>query len=44
MNNLILLNYIVYKKEGVTKQESFSKQFGEIKGLFIKSLLEKLFV
>ena len=33
-----ILNYIVYKKEGVTKQESFSKQFGEIKGLFIKSL------
>lgn len=34
-----LINYIVYKEEGVTKQESFSNNFGIIKGCILKNII-----
>ena len=34
-----LINYIVYKKEGVTKAESFSNNFGNIEGAFFREII-----
>ena len=34
-----IVNYVVYKEEGVTKQESFSNQIGIIKGSLFRSII-----
>ena len=39
--NLIIeiLNYVIYKKEGITKVESFSNNFGTIKGTIFREII-----